>query len=74
MNDEASAKKEAVAIISDVLGTDTGVLFSLYFKKRRLEDILATLAELLTDFMGETKAKEITEGLYKKYHQTYPQP
>ncbi|MEN9328083.1 MAG: hypothetical protein RI947_891 [Candidatus Parcubacteria bacterium] len=72
MNDDASAKKEAVSIISEVLGNDTGVLFSLYFKKRHLEEILTTLAELLTDYMGEKKAKEISENIYKKYHQAYP--
>lgn len=71
MNDEASARKEAAAIVSEMLGSETGQLFSLSIKKKKLEEILGSLADLLVEFMGEIKAKEITEHIYNKYHKTY---
>lgn len=68
MNTEVTdIRAEAVAVISEVLGKDTATLYSVYLEKKDVEEVLATLAELLTSYMGEKKAKEITAELYDRY-------
>lgn len=67
MDDQKEIRKEAARIISDALGNETGLLYDLYLKNKTIEEILIALEDLLNEYLGDKKTKEIIDELHHKY-------
>ncbi len=59
MAEANSIKNKAVSLINDYFGEDTAKMYADFYKTQEDSVVLTSLLQLLTEFMGETGAKEV---------------
>lgn len=62
---QSALKDKALLIISDAAGEKTAALYQEYFKDKSDGDIVAAVTDVLTQQLGEKKAREIVDDLTK---------
>ncbi len=55
----SSVKTKAVEVINAYVGVQTGVLYEKFYQDKDDTTVTSSLKELLTEFAGEQKAREI---------------
>jgi hypothetical protein len=61
-------KQEAVDILEANLGRETARLYQKYYEDKETPTVLASLSELLAEFLGTQKEKEIIGSMEERYH------
>ena len=59
--------KDASALIGRYLGTHTAEMYQNFYREKKEDVILASLRALLSELVGENKAKLEFEKLFQKY-------
>ena len=60
-------KTDAVVLISWALGDTTAKLYKEFYMDKSKEEVVDSVGELLTESLGEQKAKEKLNALFAKY-------
>jgi len=61
---------EIISLYGKYFGSITAKNYSTFYADKDLHTILISAEELFIEYAGETKAKEIMQGISKKYNLT----